>query len=1029
MSLIADLVRRTAEQLRSERGIDVGLDKVAQDVEVATDLGAGATSVRRALKKRARALDEAQAELLSLIKKVEHLKAILPFKEEGWPSQHARLQRLTVSDPAGAVRAWLQYWFEAVGSCRLDAAGRLVREVPLPAGAGLIAERATVAATGVERRDWDLAAPTLLAGADGLRVGADVVPTPEVRASLQRLLARLALVAGRLDEADSLVRKDLEWAHNAASLALQARRCNLAGDEDQARSLLLQAQSANPGDLDVVTELVRQGRKTLETEAVLEAAQIGIDALPSLLDIDSDLGRLLEPPAELWIALSDRARREAMPDLGRRALDEAERLIGPDEHELWASIGERRATTATSATERVRALRDAGDRRLAADDLKRARLNFIEAVDEPGDADPQERASAALRYADTVAALDASQPLRLVRDEVADALRRLLEAQAIEGMAAAESWSYLTQAYLRLNLARGADPARADQAWRAFLAASRAVALSPNEAHRWSILADVAPWLTCYRTAEAAARHALEKGGPAQAPPYIQALTNLGWIDQAIGLINATDPWSECVRAYLFLRQGKPEEVVRLLRAVTIDPSWAWAQETLVSALLLTGQFEEAQAEAAKFARIASERVDEADFLFSMAFYEQVCGRSDRAAELAERRLEVDQGFGENDATALLGEVLLLRGDRDAGIRLLQRAASSFRDRRIDDWSRIERPMIAALARWRGVDLGDPSALDAIVEQRREEIAAISDPPAELAQAPAGGADPEVVRSARALGTALLHVAGGNEARAGEALAEIGTDLEDEARSLRAYLRSLANERRHAELAAQVVELSSTGDRTAASGVLAQLLDEVPHETDNLLRQQGTDEELRPVADVLTELAARPQYEESAANVQRWLGLAEPEPEISSGAGLRLYLPGSWFADYADPLHEHPLFLRYLPELRARADWEVPGVNVMVEDSLEPDGYRIWAHGELLDQGRVQPDARYCSEGALEFLPAELRSAAISDQDLALRRIPESAVKGQGGIADLLTMPPIEVVARSVGAASKDLAERRTLAT
>ena len=1030
LTSVANLVQHTAERLRSELGIEVGLDEIVESAGAARNLDAEATSVRRRLKKRVRALEEAQTELLSLIKTVEHLEAVLPFMEEGWPSQLERLRGLADGDPTAAIGAWLQYWFETIGSYRLGAAHRLVQEAPLPEGAWLISERATLAAAGLEQRDWNVAVPILLAGVDGVHVGAKVVPTPEVQASLRRLLVRLALLTGQLDEADRLLGDGLSREDTAADLALRARRYDLADDKERARSLLVEAQSANPGDLDVVVELIRQGRKTMELEGALEIARVGADALPSLLDLDSDLGRLLEPPTELWIALSYRAQREDMPDLVVHALDAADRLARFDEHELRAVIAECRAEVASSATERVRALRDAGDERQAANDLRRARLNFTKAVEAAGeDVDPLLRASATLRHADMVAVLDAAEPFRQVRDEVADALQRLLDAQAVEGMAVAESWNYLTEVDLRINIVRMADSARADQAWRAFLAASRAVALAPDEGRRWSTLSAAAQVLTCFRTAEAMARHAWEQGGEAEVPTYIQALANLGRIDQAIKLVDATDPWSECVRAYLLLRLGKHEDAIRLLRAVTIDPSWTWARETLLSALLLTGQFEEARVEAEAFARIAAERMDEANFLFTMAFYELVQGRLDSAAELARRCLASEQGFGEGDAAGLLGAVLLLRGDRDAGLQIFEQSVSCFRDRKLDDWSRIDRPLLEILARDRDVSIGDPGALETMVARRREKISATSDPLAELAQAATGTADAGVVRSARALGTVLLHLAAGDEARVHEALAEIGAGFEDEASSLRGHLRSRADERRHAEMAARAVQLSSTGDRTAALTVLGHLLDETPYEADTLLRRNRTSEELKPVAEVLMELASDPRYEGSATDVLRWLDLAQPEPETSTRSDLQVRLPSSWFADYADPVSEHPLFLRYLPELRARVDWEVPAVRVIVENALEPDGYRISTDGELLDEGRIPPEALFCRNAALEFLPPDLRSAATSDPDLALSWLPAAAVRERCELVDLLTMPTIEVVVRLVGEAARRLAERQTSAT
>jgi hypothetical protein len=242
-------------------------------------------------------------------------------------------------------------------------------------------------------------------------------------------------------------------------------------------------------------------------------------------------------------------------------------------------------------------------------------------------------------------------------------------------------------------------------------------------------------------------------------------------------------------------------------------------------------------------------------------------------------------------------------------------------------------------------------------------------------------------------------------------------------------LRGLADERRRAGLASRVVELSSAGDRTGASAELKQLLDEAPYETDSLLRQRGTGEQLRPVAEILTDLASDPRYGRPAANVLRWLDMPGPESEMPPAAKLQVQLPSSWFADYADPLREHSLFLRYLPELRARVDWHVPKVQVRAEEDLEPDGYRIWTDRELLDEGRVSPEARFGSDAALELLPDDLRSAATSDPDLALCSFPAVAVQERDTVADLITMPTEEVVARLVGDAAKRLAERPTSAT
>ena len=51
---------------------------------------------------------------------------------------------------------------------------------------------------------------------------------------------------------------------------------------------------------------------------------------------------------------------------------------------------------------------------------------------------------------------------------------------------------------------------------------------------------------------------------------------------------------------------------------------------------------------------------------------------------------------------------------------------------------------------------------------------------------------------------------------------------------------------------------------------------------------------------------------------------------------VRVELPPSWFAGMNDPLNEHPLFLRYLPELRLRSRTTIPPVQVSTDDGLEP---------------------------------------------------------------------------------------------
>jgi hypothetical protein len=223
-------------------------------------------------------------------------------------------------------------------------------------------------------------------------------------------------------------------------------------------------------------------------------------------------------------------------------------------------------------------------------------------------------------------------------------------------------------------------------------------------------------------------------------------------------------------------------------------------------------------------------------------------------------------------------------------------------------------------------------------------------------------------------------------------------------------------------MAAQVLKLSSdSSDRARASELLAQLLDEAPHEVDELLREQAARAhmDVSAVGAVLDEVAASAPYEARAHAVRAWLGIEEQGEEAQASVSpnsrtVQLKLPGSWFREYDDPVREHPLFLRYLPEMRLRLSWDAPPVSVVAEEALEPDGYQIRVSGTLRQEGRVDPQARYCTDAALPYLSAEARSHARKDDALGLQSIPLGDAPC-GGLDELLTMPAVETVGRLLG--------------
>ena len=72
-----------------------------------------------------------------------------------------------------------------------------------------------------------------------------------------------------------------------------------------------------------------------------------------------------------------------------------------------------------------------------------------------------------------------------------------------------------------------------------------------------------------------------------------------------------------------------------------------------------------------------------------------------------------------------------------------------------------------------------------------------------------------------------------------------------------------------------------------------------------------------------------------------------------TGPVMTVDLPPSWFDAFDDPVSQHDLFLRHLPELRLTATVEVPSISVSIDEALEPDGYRINVRGVTAEHGRV----------------------------------------------------------------------------
>ena len=124
--------------------------------------------------------------------------------------------------------------------------------------------------------------------------------------------------------------------------------------------------------------------------------------------------------------------------------------------------------------------------------------------------------------------------------------------------------------------------------------------------------------------------------------------------------------------------------------------------------------------------------------------------------------------------------------------------------------------------------------------------------------------------------------------------------------------------------------------------------------------------------------------------------------------------------------HPQPLHAILLPEARFASDISV-SVAINAIDDLPPDVYRVSIGGELIEEGRVSPEASYLAPAGVAYLPTQLRSlatsfASLGGQEFAL--LPTEAVVG-GTFADLITMPAPELVARRIAF----LVDRRQRAT
>jgi tetratricopeptide (TPR) repeat protein len=982
MTTLAEALARTARALRDERDLDVGLDRLLTGPPPAAHaqwLG----EVLDTLDERVDSLRVARKELKKLVALTKHLAQIMPFTTEGWPAEHERLAELAERDPPAGLAAWLTDWFAAAGRAHLDALDRLqTAELALPAGSGQLVDRAFMAANGIAQSNWHLVEPMLAAERAGLGVrGHRVALTDAQRLDLDLLAARMAIRCGLTDAAQAALARAATRGDETDLVALRHRLQRTTGAPtvapgaaDVARRLA-DARAADPANLDVAVELIvaayssapdsgAAGSGGVVADAALDVARSTIEALASLADIDAELALVMtDLPDEIYIAVAERAIAEHDWGLALTMLD---KTGDAKLHELNALAAEHRAQAiagqAGPISERGRALVMAGDYRTQAGQYDRARTDYGRALEiDPQDVEATLGEAEVLRLSSSGGPPAALlAPMRRVAAVVAN-LRDRGE------MTTEHSWGYLIESSAWMEAGRYAGVERDEVLWRSLLAAARGAAHRPDLSSRWQAIADAANPLNMHETALLCA----EKSG--------QVTVDL---DPAATLVVA-----RCNAA----RHDAALATIDEMSSSTLAPT-AWISTARAALLLRNGHAKDA------FRILQGTEIKPSWFWSRSDFIDALIasGQGAAAVSAAEsllRDLEhLQDDYGALIACAFAANVCGRPRDaqlwaerlRDAGPRALMGGSTAL--------IRAE----AALVQ------GD---LDAHVEEIEEAVSCFG-------------------RDEASGWTAI-------ERKRLEFLAQrAGVELPDLA----------ALDAKVAERIAALSKLDGTGELMLAaeghgSGPVMETrmlllplllwaqgdLESARLAMQDAEHESGGDAELARLREHLARPVAEPptveQHEVAAESSQARRGLVQR-------AEVGLQLPPSWFRDLPNPLGEHPLFLRFLPEMRARLGRNGPAVTVGIDERLEPDKYVILIDQEAVVEGRVARDWRYCPTDAVALMPVELSGSFERDPALDLMRIPLREARTANGIAQLLLLPAEEVVARIVGDTATRFADR-----
>ena len=752
MRSAADEIRRVAARLHADLRVDVGLDEAISANDA--DTPAGLAVAQTAVLTRIRAVQTASGELRQLLRTLTDLGALARFTIGGWPQSRQNLASGFAADAVTGLSAWAEECCLAAAQLRVEALERLVSEpFGYPPGISMLLARFLTLQRALAERDWRQARPVLRAAAEGLCIGGTDVPSPEVRAALRILLARIAVHLGEDPSADLKAAEHL-GAPTADTSLVRAWAARIAGRPGDAAACLTDAR-ADGSSIAVVAEFVRQTPET-DAEAALSAARDRLANVASIVDIESLLDRLVEAaPAEIWLAAAERAVDEHDRDLAAFALDRAEREAGY-RYVLKAIACERRAQLLVADGDRTALLKAwlaAGDHRWWAGQHDKALDAYRTALTLQPDS-----TEAALGVLCTEAAKWLVKPTSDSDDRLTDVLAKLEALLADRGVEASTSWGLQYLADLGFQLSQADEDSRADHMWRAFLALGRALILRPDAAATWGQLAAALGTFGFTNTAVLAARHAFALD-PGQREELIRATINVGDFEEGRDLlsrdIDHSQPWIMAVDAFVQWRTGDLGKAIELLRdATSAEPSLTWARDHLMRAYLFSGETELARREARQLSAYIGDR-RAPDYLWNLAECALFTGDLAEAERLGAQLVEWERRNVGEARNGVVGTAKLMAGQPEGTDDLVQAVMATLVVRQLDDWERIELPIVRILVKESGAGEPDFRPVTEAIARRRTELSNETDPLSELTSMAATVSTPAAVQ-ARTVLTVLL---------------------------------------------------------------------------------------------------------------------------------------------------------------------------------------------------------------------------------------------------------------------------------